>query len=164
MLEVGDHAPAFRLPGTDGGDTRQYELTEFTEAGAVVLLFYPFDFSPVCSEELCRFQDSEWFTLTPDLDVLGVSTDSAFAHRVLIRRNGLSFPLLSDHDGSVSDRYGVLAEEVGGHPCVSERAVFVVDDSETVRYAWSADEWVDDPDVGEVYDAVTDLECLNPAV
>jgi len=161
MLSTGDRAPGFTLPGTEGETVDEYRLSSFTESGAVVLLFYPFDYSPVCTEELCNFRDSEWLSFTDDLDVVGVSTDSAFAHRNLIQENGLPFPLLSDHDAEVSERYGVLYDELEGHPRVSKRAVFVVDDRQTVRYAWATDDWLTDPNIGAVHCVVEELNAVE---
>lgn len=158
MIGVGSAAPGFSVPGTDGETTRQYSLSEFVESGAVVLVFYPFDFSPVCTEELCEVRNSEWLMFTPGIDVLGISTDSVYAHEEVIDSIGLPFPLLSDHDGSVSERYGVLYDELEGHPRVSKRAVFVVDDTGTVRYAWVADEWRTGPDVEAVAEATRELD------
>lgn len=160
MLNVGETAPSFTLPGTSGRRIGEYSLSEYTETGGVVLLFYPFDFSPVCTEELCNFRDSEWLGFTDDLDVFGVSTDSIFAHREVIRRNDLPFPLSSDHDGAVSECYGVLADEIEDHERVSDRAVFVVDDEQTIRYAWRPDEWTTDPVIDEGNDAVYELDAV----
>ncbi|PSQ17639.1 hypothetical protein BRD00_06760 [Halobacteriales archaeon QS_8_69_26] len=161
MIQVGDTAPAFDLPGTDGDEVERYRLSDFTESGAAVVLFYPFDFSPVCTEELCNFRDSEMLTFTADLDVVAISADSVYAHRKFVRENDLPIPLLSDHDGRVSEAYGVLYDELEGHPTVSKRAVFVVDSEEAVRYAWVADEWTTDPDITAVYECVRDLECIE---
>lgn len=158
MLEVGSQAPRFELPGCDGDTNATYDLSEYLEGGAVVLSFYPFDFTPVCTAELCRFRDSEWLMVIPDLDVFGISTDSAYAHRAVIEENDLPFPLLSDHDGSVSERYDVLYDELEGHPRVSKRAVAVVNETGTIRYAWEAEEWMTDPDIEAVHDAVRDLD------
>lgn len=158
MLETGAAAPGFEVPGSDGERIARYRLSDFTDSGAVVLLFYPFDFSPICTEELCNFRDSEWLTFTPNLDVFGISTDSAYAHQKNIRENDLPFPLLSDHDGRVSESYGVLAEELEDHPNVSKRAVFVIDQTDTVRYAWEGADILHDPDIEAVHDAVQSLE------
>lgn len=119
-----------------------------------MLLFYPFDSSPVCTAELCEFRDSEWLTTYPEVDVFGISTDSAYAHRAVINQNDLPFPLISDHDGSVSQSYDVLYDELKDHLQVSMRAVFVFDRDETIRSAWEAETYTDDPDVGMVGDAV----------
>jgi peroxiredoxin len=126
-----------------------------------VLLFYPFDFSPVCTEELCTFRDSEWLGFNPNLDVFGVSTDSAFAHREVIHENDLPFPLLSDHDGTVSKQYDVLYDELENHKRVSKRAVFVIDDTATIRYAWEAEEWLTDPDIEAINESIQAIEGIG---
>jgi len=161
MRTVGEQAPGFSVPGSDGEDINQYRLSDATESGGVVLLFYPFDYSPICTKELCEFRDSELLTFTDQLDVFGISQDSAFAHREMIRKNDLPFPLLSDHDGSVSHSYDVCYDEIEGHPQVSKRAVFVIDDSQTIQYGWETDDWTVDPDIGAVYDAVLDLDSID---
>jgi peroxiredoxin len=161
MLNTGVSAPDFEIIGTDGDEIRQYSLADLTESGAAVLLFYPFDFSPVCTAELCEFRDSEWLTVTPELDVVGISTDSTYSHRVFIERNDLPFPLLSDHDGSVSDAYDVLEDELEEHPQVSSRAVFLVDEELTIRYAWEAEVYTDDPDIDAVNEAAQELSAVG---
>ncbi|PGF13827.1 hypothetical protein CP556_22225 [Natrinema sp. CBA1119] len=77
MLELGETAPSFTLPGTDGETIDEYSLKEYTNEGAAVLAFYPFDFSPICTEELCDFRDVEWLTFTEGVNLFGISTDSA---------------------------------------------------------------------------------------
>ncbi|MFB6170495.1 MAG: redoxin domain-containing protein [Haloarculaceae archaeon] len=157
MLSEDEPAPSFSLPGTDGGEFEEYALAEYTEEGVAVLAFYPFDFSPVCTDELCGFRDAEWLTLSPAVDVLGISTDACYAHRAFIDQYGLSFPLLSDTTGEVADRYGVAYEEWELHRGVSKRSVFVVDDEMTVRYAWSTDDAYDTPDLYELHEAIRDV-------
>jgi peroxiredoxin len=161
MLTTGASAPDFDIIGTDGHEIRKYSLADLTESGAAVLLFYPFDFSPVCTAEMCEFRDSEWLTVTPELDVVGISTDSTYSHRQFIDQNDLPFPLLSDHDGSVSEAYGVLEDELEEHPRVSGRGVFLVDEERTIRYAWEAEVYTDDPDIDAVNEAAQQLSTVG---
>lgn len=156
MISPGETAPAFQLPGADESTLSTYELESFTGTGATVLVFYPFDFSPVCTSELCQFRDAEWLTLTPDVDVLGISTDSAYAHRRFIADNDLSFPLLSDSSGDVIEAYGVKYDEWEGHRDVSKRAVFVLDSDRVVRYRWATDDATVEPDLDAIYRSITD--------
>jgi len=158
MLLEGDTAPAFDLPGTDGDEIRTYALADHLGDGAVLLAFYPFDFSPVCREELCSLRDAEWFTVSGAVDVLGISTDSAYAHRAFVQELGLSFPLLSDADGSVSDAYGVRYDSWEDHPGVARRAMFVVDEAGTVQYDWAAGDATERPPMEAVRDALADVE------
>ncbi|WP_435063292.1 redoxin domain-containing protein, partial [Halobaculum sp. EA56] len=71
MTETGEPVGNFALPGTEGDGIRRYRLSDYTDTGAVVLAFYPFDFSPVCTDVLCRFRDAEFLSLTEDVDVFG---------------------------------------------------------------------------------------------
>lgn len=161
MITDGSHAPGFTLPGTDGEVLEEYELASYTDAGATVLVFYPFDFSPVCTSELCEFRDAEWLTLTPNVDVLGISTDSAYAHRRFSRENDINFPLLSDSGGSVIEDYGVKYEEWEGHRAVSKRAIIILDDDQRVRYRWHTEDATDNPDLGEVNGVISDFSHVS---
>lgn len=139
-MDIGIEAPRFTLPGTDGDQIGTYSLDEYTTSGVAILLFYPFDFSPVCTSELCEFRDAEFFEFTPDVDVFGVSTDSVYAHRAFINQYNLPFPLLSDNGGTVSDEYGLQYDEFEQHEAVSQRALIVVDDAQEIVYTWTADD------------------------
>jgi len=150
MIVEGDAAPDFVLPGADGDEVREYMLADFTRDGPVVLAFYLFDFHPACTEEICTLQDLGWFTVHPDATVLAVGTDSAFSHQAFAREHGIEFPLLSDSDGAISERYGVLYDEFQGHRAVSKRAVFVLDTGMKVRYRWVADDPRELPDWDEI--------------
>lgn len=163
MIEPGSTAPDFSLPGTepDLGTTeiRRYRLRDALD-GPVVLTFYLFDFNPHCVEHLCSLKSLEWFDLLEDTTVFAVSTDRAFSHRAFAEEYGLDFTLLSDSDGSVSESYGVRYDEFQHHKRVAKRAVFVIDSTRTVRYAWSTDdpetlpEWTAAADVVNRYSEV----------
>lgn len=161
MLEEGDVAPAFCGPGTGGETIRPYELTEFTGEGVAVLVFYPFDFSPVCTTELCEFRDAEFLTFTEGVDVVGISSDSAYAHRQFVQANDLPFPLVSDSDGSISAAYDVQYDEWEHHPGVAKRAVYVVDSSRTIRYGWSSEDAYENPDLTEIYGTMKTIDELD---
>lgn len=158
MLERGDDAPTFRRPGTRGETIRPYDLAEFTEEGIAILVFYPFDFSPVCTTELCEFRDAEFLTFTGGVDVVGISSDSAYAHRRFVRANDLPFPLVSDSDGSISAAYDVQYDEWEHHPSVAKRAVYIVDSSRTIRYGWSTEDAYENPDLTEIYETMKTID------
>lgn len=124
---VGDLAPDFELQAT--GD-HKIRLSAYRDRNNVVLAFYPFDWSPVCSLQLPGLQAR--LSAFHDLEtvVLGISIDSRHSHQSFAEHLGLAFPLLSDFDRSVTRAYGVLRE--GGF---AERALFVVDKQGRVRYA-----------------------------
>jgi len=158
MITEGTQAPDFTVPAAIDGDIRQLTFSEYAEGRIAVLAFYPADFSPACTEELCSLRDIDLFNLQRDVAILGVSTDSAFSHREFARQNGLEFPLGSDGDGRVAERYGVLGEDVHGHSRLAKRSVFVVDDRGTIRYAWTTDEPTQLLDVEEVRAAVDSIQ------
>lgn len=148
MIRVGQEAPDFTLPGAAAGTIERHGLSEYTDRGwAVVLVFYPFDFHPACTDQWCSLRDADWLTLLEDVVVLGVGADGAYAHREYADEHNIQFPLLSDTDGQVSGAYGVLTEEFEGHRDVPGRATFVVAPDHVVRFAWSARSPDEQPDL-----------------
>jgi len=162
MVIEGDTAPDFRLPGTipstpgEEGVT-EYRLADALDGGPVIVSFYVFDFHPACTQHMCSLHDVSWFDIDDSVTVFGVSTDRSFSHQEFAEAEGLSFPLLSDSDGSVAEAYDVLYDELNGHKRVSKRAVFVIDTDQTVRYAWVADNPREQPDWGPVREVVSEL-------
>ncbi len=126
-VEVGQQAPDFRLRGPGG---QFITLAEYRGKKNVVLVFYPLDFSPVCSHQLPEIERDLPRFEQYDAQVLGISVDSHYAHEVFRRQLGLSFPLLSDLKREVSELYGVLRKEAS----ITQRAVFVIDRQGMVRY------------------------------
>jgi len=160
MLGEGTEAPTFELPGT-GSETdqfREYALDEALAEGPVLLNFYMFDFNPQCTTHVCSINEMAWFELDERLTVFGISTDRTFSHSAFADQEGLQFPLLSDSDGSVAERYDVLYEEFQGHKRIAKRSVFLVDAGGVIRYAWSTEDPADQPDLSAVRDAVDELD------
>jgi len=154
MIRVGQEAPDFTLPGAAAGTVDTHGLSEYTDRGwAVVLVFYPFDFHPACTDQWCSLRDADWLTLLDDVVVLGVGADGAYAHREYAAKHSIQFPLLSDTDGQVSRAYGVLTEEFEGHRDVPGRATFVVGPGRVVQFAWSAHGPEDQPDLDALREA-----------
>jgi peroxiredoxin Q/BCP len=107
MIEVGKKAPAFKLPSSDG-DT--VELSKL--AGKyVVLYFYPRDNTPGCTVEAQDFLDAMPTLKKLGAVVLGVSKDSIASHCKFRDKFELNFPLLSDADGAVLEKYGAWGEK-----------------------------------------------------
>ena len=151
MLQTGQQAPTFEVPGAGGGRVDTHGLTEYTDNGwAVVVVFYPFDFHPVCTTQMCTLRDSETLSLLENTVVLGISTDSVYSHRAFAGKHRIDFPLLSDSDGRVAEAYGVRADEIDDHRNVARSAIFVVDPDRTVQYAWRSEETADEPDLEDV--------------
>lgn len=151
MLPTGQQAPDFTLPGAAAGSVERHGLSEYTDRGWwVILVFYPFDFHPACTDQWCSLRDADWLTVMENVVVLGVGSDAAYAHRQYAAEHNIQFPLLSDTDGQVSRAYGVLADEFEGHRDVPNRATFVVDPGRTVQFAWSARGPEEQPDLDAV--------------
>jgi len=157
MIDPGSRAPTFSLPGAHDGELDEFGLPEDPEQ-VHVLVFYPMDFSPACTVEMCSLRDVELFGLERDVRLLGISVDSAYSHRAFAEEYGLGFPLLSDRLGDVAEAYGVLADEVEDHPRVPQRAAFVVDPHRTIQYAWATDDPEEQPDLGAVTDAIEAIQ------
>lgn len=154
MIGEGEEAPSFTLPGTEGESIHEYSLADLTDDGPALLLFYPFDFSPVCADQLCTFRDAEWLIFTEALDVVGISIDSVHAHKQFITEYDLQFPLLTDRLGNAAEAYGLLLDEFEEHPRVPKRAVVAVDDSQNVRYTWAADSQYASPGIDAIEESI----------
>ena len=126
-LQVGDLAPDFVLPATIKDSIT---LSHYRGEKNVVLAFYPFDWSPVCSLQLPGLQEHLGRLHELNTEVLGISIDSRHSHKAFAEHLGLGFPLLSDFGKLVCQTYGVLRE--GGF---AERAIFVIDRQGVIRYA-----------------------------
>ncbi|MFQ5746348.1 MAG: redoxin domain-containing protein [Gemmatimonadota bacterium] len=151
MVDVGDVAPGFELPCAPG---ELVDVEGHLGREKVVLLFFPLAFSPVCTTELCRVSRM-WDELEGlDARVFGISVDSPFVTDRFRREEGIGFPLLSDFNRRVAERYGVLYEELLGLRGVSKRAVFVVGANGRVAWRWIAEEAGMEPDYDEVVAAV----------
>jgi len=142
---VGDDVADFELPGVGNDGIETFRLSEYTETGPVVLTFYPFDFSPICTSQLCAFRDAEFLTFTENVDVFGISVDSAYSHQRFRDEYSLSFPLLSDRLASVAEQFGVKHDVWENHPAVCQRALFAIDSTDTVRYRWCAADANEEP-------------------
>jgi peroxiredoxin len=110
------------------------DLTSFSGKN-VVLLFFPFAFTGVCTTELCQMRDDMAKFNNMNAEILAISVDSPFTLAKFKEENKLEFPLLSDFNKEVSKAYHALYEEfVAGMKGVSKRAAFVVDKTGTIKY------------------------------
>ncbi|MEU0061008.1 peroxiredoxin [Streptomyces sp. NPDC006334] len=128
-IQVGDKAPDFELKDNHG---RTVRLSDFRGERHVVLIFYPFAFTGVCTGELCEVRDNLPRFADRDTQVLAVSNDSIHTLRVFAEQENLEYPLLSDFwpHGEVSRAYGVFAEDKG----CAVRGTFVIDKEGVVRW------------------------------
>nr|WP_255291609.1 redoxin domain-containing protein [Natrinema sp. CBA1119] len=87
--------------------------------------------------------------------------DSAYSHRAFINEHDLTFPLLSDSLAEVCEEYGVRYDIWEQHQNVSQRALFVIDDTQTVQYAWMTEDALVKPDLSEVQDAMKSVDVFD---
>lgn len=95
MLKPGDVAPEFILPGEDGQDV---SLTKMLQESAVILYFYPADFTPGCTKEACAIRDIHDDILSVGLKVIGISPQDEESHRRFKEEHNLPFTLVCDTD------------------------------------------------------------------
>ena len=101
---VGDKAPSVEGKDQDG---KTWKLADQLGKKAVLLYFYPKDDTKGCTTEACGFRDNLGDLTKQNVEVIGVSFDSADSHQKFISKNKLNFPLLADTDGKIADAYGV---------------------------------------------------------
>src|SRR5260370_27055791 len=129
-IEVGALARDFGLRDQNNQEVR---LSEFRGRRNVLLVFYPLAFTGTCQGELCAMRDNLSDFVNEDVQVLTVSVDSPYAHKVWAEREGYDFPLLADFwpHGAVAQAYGVFNEERG----FANRGTFLIDRDGVVRFA-----------------------------
>jgi peroxiredoxin Q/BCP len=132
MIKADERAPEFTLPDETGKDR---SLTELLSAGAIVLYFYPADFTPGCTRQACTMRDLHAEIERANLRVVGVSPQSPESHAKFKAKYQLPFVLLSDEQKTVVKMYGVNGPLGIG----VRRATFLIDASRKVRDVVLAD-------------------------
>ncbi|SEC17868.1 Peroxiredoxin [Amycolatopsis tolypomycina] len=129
-VEVGSEAPDFTL---NDYNKQPVQLSSFRGDKPVLLVFYPFAFSGICTGELCQLRDEFADYDNRGVQVLGVSVDTPFSLKAWAEKEGYQFPLLSDFwpHGEVARAYGVFNEDAG----LAVRGTFLIDTDGVVRFA-----------------------------
>ncbi|MFF5227026.1 peroxiredoxin [Dactylosporangium sp. NPDC000521] len=129
-LDVGAEAPDFALKDQNNQEVR---LSDFRGHKAVLLVFYPLAFTGTCQGELASVRDEIADFQSPTVQVLTVSVDSPYSHKVWADREGYDFPLLSDFwpHGAVAQAYGVFNDKAG----FANRGTFLIDPTGVIRFA-----------------------------
>ena len=126
MLRIGDIAPEFELEDQSGNIIN---LSQMTNAGDLILYFYPADFSPVCTAEACVFRDSYEGIADIGAQIIGISPQSVSSHRRFSKTFSIPFPLLADQQKRVIRAYGVDGPMGFG----VRRATYLIDSKRVIR-------------------------------
>jgi peroxiredoxin len=128
-LSVGDRAPEFSLPDQD----KQVVTLADLRGTPVLLVFYPFAFSGICTGELCQLRDELTTYTDAGVRVLAISTDPVFSLKAFKAQERFDFELLSDFwpHGAVAQQYGVFNDKAG----MALRGTFLIDAEGTIAFA-----------------------------
>src|SRR3974390_1247861 len=151
-LSVGQTAPDFTLKDQH---QKEIKLSDFAGKKKVVLVFYPLDWSPVCTNEhACFVNDMKQFE-SLDGAVLGVSVDSVWSHKAYAEKMHINYSLLADFHpkGAMSEKYGVYLPEKG----ITGRSIFIIDKGGKVAWVKNYDIPVV-PDIKEVANALAGVK------
>ena len=153
-VEAGETAPEFTRPLVNEEYWEDASLSDLTDVGRVLLVFYTMDGAFPATYIWNEIRDRAWDD-HHDVTVVGLSISDPYAHKELIHERGMDYRLFSDPQNAVAEEYGI-AHDLDGMAGVSEPrpAVFLLDENRTVEYAWVAEEWPDFPDYDEVADAI----------
>jgi len=126
ILKSGDTAPDFSLESTDGNTI---SLKEFAGDKYVVLIFYPGDETPVCTQQMCEIRDDYSSFEARNAVVFGINPAGRKSHEKFAKKNNLQFPLLMDEGNRTGERYGVKGL------IMNKRTVYVIDKDGKIIYA-----------------------------
>jgi peroxiredoxin len=154
-IAVGQPAPDFVLKDQN---QKEVKLSDFAGKKNVVLVFYPLDWSPVCTNEhACFVNDMKQFEAL-DAEVLGVSVDSVWSHKAYAEKMGIQYSLLADFQprGAMAEKYGVFLTDKG----ITGRAIVIVNKAGKVAWAKNYDIPVV-PDLKEVAAALQQVKAAT---
>ncbi len=148
MIAAGEPAPDFSLRDQDGEEVSLASL----RGGRILLVFYPFDFSPVCSDQLSLYQEVKPEIEAKGVTLLGLSVDSPYAHKAFQEKLGIDTTLLSDFEpkGEVARAYGSYLDAVG----MANRTLVLIDEEGTVAWAYESPSPGEFPGANVIFDAL----------
>jgi peroxiredoxin len=149
VIAAGTKAPDFSLPDHDGNEV---SLSDFA-GRRLVLVFYPLDFSPVCTDQLSLYQEVLGEIEGEGASLVGISVDSTFCHHAFRKQQNLTMPLLSDFNpkGVVSRAYGAWIDAVDH----GNRSLVLIDAQGTVRWSHASPSPVEIPGANLIFDALS---------
>lgn len=151
-LSVGTAAPDFSLKDQN---QKEVKLSDYRGKKNVVMVFYPLDWSPICTNEhVCLVNDMKQFDQL-DAQVLGLSVDSVWSHKAFAEKMGIQYPLLADFQprGAVAEKFGVYLADKG----ITGRAIAIIDRKGNVAWFKNYDIPVV-PDIKEVSQALAKVQ------
>ncbi len=150
MIEPGTKAPDFTLPNHRG---EEVSLADF-RGRKLMLLFYPADFSLVCTDQLSVYQEVLGEIEAAGVQLVGVSVDSSWSHRAFRTQLGLDIPLLADFHpkGEMSSKYGAYLEDWG----TTNRSLVLIDEDGAVRWVHESPTPLEIPGANLIFDAVAE--------
>jgi peroxiredoxin len=152
MIAVGEPAPDFTLRNQDG---EKVSLSDF-RGRRVLLVFYPQDFSPVCSDQLSVYQEVKPEIAAKGVELVGISVDHVWAHKAFQEKLGIDTTLLADFEpkGEVARAYGAYIEQVGH----ANRSLVLVDEDGTVEWVHESPTPLEIPGANLIFDALAAVE------
>jgi peroxiredoxin Q/BCP len=133
-VKVGDKFPVSELVASDG---QRLDLASL--AGPAVVYFYPADNTPTCTIQAIEFSRAVDDFKSAGVALVGVSVDDEESHRCFAQEQGLQFPLVSDHDGELTAKLGLI-EDYGEYGKLPGRVTLLLDRDAVVRQTWSPEE------------------------
>jgi peroxiredoxin len=148
MIEAGTPAPDFTLPDQDGNKVSLEDLRGQTG----VLVFYPLDFSPACTDQLTVYDQVLADIEDAGATLYGVSVDSAYCHKAFQSHLGIRIPLLADFHpkGAVATAYGVYDDKWGS----AQRCLVMIGPDLVVKWSHRSPSALEIPDAGLIFDAL----------
>ncbi len=152
MIAAGEPAPEFTLRDQDG---EEVSLADY-RGRKVLLVFYPLDFSPVCSDQLSIYQEVKPQIAEKGVEMVGISVDHGFAHKAFQESLGIDTPLLADFEpkGEVARAYGAYIEATGH----ANRSLVLIDEEGTVEWAHESSTPLEIPGANLIFDALASVE------
>lgn len=148
MIAVGEPAPDFNLRDQDGEDV---SLADY-KGRKVLLVFYPMDFSPLCSDQLSIYQEVKPELNDKGVELVGISVDHPYAHKAFQERLGIDTTLLADFEpkGEVAKAYGSYIDGAG----IANRTLVLVDEDGTVAWTYESPSPGEFPGANVIFDAL----------
>ncbi|HKB50189.1 MAG TPA: redoxin domain-containing protein [Solirubrobacterales bacterium] len=152
MIAAGEPAPEFTLRDQDGEGV---SLSGF-RGRRVLLVFYPLDFSPVCSDQLSIYQEVKPQIEAKGVEMVGISVDHGFAHKAFQEKLGIDTPLLADFEpkGEVARAYGAYIEKTGH----ANRSLVLIDKEGVVEWVHESPTPLEIPGANVIFDALASVE------